>query len=233
MNAHMFSKIDNSKFLIIYIKKRIVYTHMGLFQTALDWVIVNKEWLFGGIGIYLILWPFGFLKIILGFFNKNLPSIFKSTTIVNSFNNLSPSTSTTSNICKYTPEQRKLLTQILFIDDEASFKVINILKKAGWINTKLVKKVSGPDDDNILKADICFVDINGVAKELFPIHEGLGLVGAIKDRHSSKKVIVYSSQHQRDAFNYLWGKADARLSKNADPYEFENLIENFSEEIYC
>ena len=85
----------------------------------------------------------------------------------------------------------------------------------------------------MVKADICFVDINGVAKDLFPAHEGLGLVGAIRDRHPKKKVVVYSSQHQRDAFDSLWDKASARLSKNADPYEFENLIENYSEEIYC
>lgn len=210
---------------------------MEMIHNIWEWSLTNKEWVYGGIGITAILWVLGFLNVVF----KSLTKILfpkSDSTVVNFINNLNSPVYTEQqksepNQCKHTPEQRKALTQILFIDDETGFKVINILKKVGWVNTRLIKRINGPDDENILKADICFIDINGVAKDLFPVYEGLGLVGAIRDRHPHKKIVVYSSQQQRDAFNSLWDKADARLPKNADPYEFENLIENFSEEIYC
>lgn len=209
---------------------------MEQIQTLFNWSLANKEWVYGGIGVTAIIQFLNIPKIIMRFFNNkdNQPIINNNNNVTNNFNPLllDKKSKAESNQLIHTTEERKAKAQILFIDDEASFKVVNILKKAGWVNTRLVRKVTGPDDENILRADICFIDINGVAKELFPFHEGLGLVGAIKDRHRSKKVVVYSSQHQRNAFDKLWDKADARLSKNADPYEFENLIQNFSEEIF-
>ena len=136
-------------------------------------------------------------------------------------------------VCAHTPEQRKQLTKILFIDDQTDFKVVNILKKSGWKNTKIIKNVSSVDDRNILEADICFVDINGVAEKLFPKTQGLGLVGAIRERHPDKRVVVYSSQSKRDVFDPLWDTAHGKLAKNATPYEFENYVEIFSAEKYC
>jgi len=145
----------------------------------------------------------------------------------------SPKLQSSKKVCSHTPEQRKALTSILFIDDKTDFKVVSILKRSGWKNTKIVKGVSGVDDKNIVNANICFVDINGVAAELFPEDQGLGLVAAIKDRHPEKKIVVYSSQREGDRFNELWDRADSKLPKDATPYEFENLVERFSEELYC
>ncbi len=207
----------------------------------IEFITENREWLFGGLGTSIFIWwlnsrfsPFKKTQTEVEASSENLSAGI----VINNNNNVNNNINTENNsksskkVCKHTSEERKLLTKILFIDDE-TFKVVSILKKSGWVNTKIKKKVTGPDDRDIVDADICFVDIYGVATELYKNDQGLGLVGAIKDRHPKKKVVVYSSQEKGDVFNELWSKADARLSKNAEPYQFENLLENLSESIYC
>ncbi len=202
---------------------------MDEISAAWAWIKLNKEWVFGGIGIPLLLF-------ILEKFTGMFKYIFKG--ILNLIKQpLTPiqtlHAASQPSVCAHTPEERKRLTKILFIDDKTDFKVVNILKKSGWKNTKIISRVSGIDDQNIIDADICFIDINGVAKNLFPKDQGLGLVAAIRERHPNKKVVVYSSQTKRDVFDPIWENAHAKLPKNADPYEFENLVEIYSAEIYC
>jgi hypothetical protein len=210
---------------------------METIADAFEYVRTNKEWIFGGIGATLL----GVLLKILNPFKKengantNTNTNTNSNTTNNTFiiGDGAVTEKNASKTCAHTIEERKKLTKILFIDDDTSFKVVSILKKAGWVNTKIKKDAQGPDDKDILDADVCFIDIIGVGKNLYEKDQGLGLVGAIKDRHPEKKVVVYSSQEEGDVFNELWDKADAKLRKNAEPYQFENLLDNFSAQIYC
>lgn len=123
-------------------------------------------------------------------------------------------------------EERKKTCRILFIDDN-QFKVPEILKKSGWLNAKRVKDVSSLDDQEVTATDIFFVDIQGVGRALKFNDEGLGLALALKTKYPSKAVIIYSAENQGDRFHKALKSADATLSKNADPYEFQQLVEQF------
>jgi len=128
--------------------------------------------------------------------------------------------------------KRKVLTKILFIDDDTEFKVVSILKKAGWINTTLTKDIENVDDVSIKDTDIFFVDIQGVGKELGCKDEGLGLALILRKKYKAKKIIIYSAETKGDRFHEALTKADSLLAKNAEPYEFQELVEQYSLEIY-
>ncbi len=122
-------------------------------------------------------------------------------------------------------EALKFKTHILFIDDNTDFKVVNILKKAGWINTQMIEDVDSTDDLRIRNSHIIFVDIVGVGRKLGHKKQGLGLVKRLKERHTNKKIIIYSAQSTGNRFDGSFRIADDFLSKNSDPYEFEKIIE--------
>jgi DNA-binding NtrC family response regulator len=85
----------------------------------------------------------------------------------------------------------KRSTHVLFIDDDRGFKIVGILKKMGWENTKLVADISSLEQAQLLSADVVFVDIQGVGRAMQYGDEGLGLALAIKRRHPKKKVVIY------------------------------------------
>ena len=192
----------------------------------------NYEWIFSGVGVIII-------GYIITFFlpNKNqkqdIPIINtpNSNTNTNSFvvNNIMGNTnqidkSSTEN----TDDRLKGKTKILFIDDNhTEYKMVSILKKSGWINTKSVKDVIDLDDPKVNEADIVFVDINGVGTTMFQ-DQGLGLASALKKKYESKKIILYSAEITGDRFHRALREVDGCLSKNAEPYQFINLIEEFA-----
>lgn len=125
-------------------------------------------------------------------------------------------------------EKQKALTRLLFIDDNyTEFKIISILKKAGWINTKAIKDVTDLDDAKVIEADIIFVDINGVGVSLFK-DQGLGLASALKQKYPTKKIILYSAETTGDRFHKALKEVDSCLPKNAEPFQFINLIESYN-----
>lgn len=125
-------------------------------------------------------------------------------------------------------EKQKALTRLLFIDDNyLEYKIISILKKAGWINTKAIKDVTDLDDPKVIEADIIFVDINGVGVTLFE-DQGLGLASALKKKYSHKKIILYSAETTGDRFHKALKEVDNCLPKNAEPFQFINLIESYN-----
>ncbi len=127
----------------------------------------------------------------------------------------------------------KQLAKILFIDDK-KFPVIDILKDAGWLNTSRIRDAESLDQIEIREAHILFIDIQGIGKKLKFKDEGLGLVIALKEKHPTKKVIVYSAEDQGhvEAFHKGIDVADNRLSKLADPYQFQILVEKYSKEAF-
>lgn len=130
-------------------------------------------------------------------------------------------------------DEIKGICKILFIDDK-SFPLVDILKNEGWKHVTRIKDVDALEQPEVKEANILIVDIQGVGKKLKFKDEGLGLIIALKDKYPSKKVIVYSAEDQGkiQAFHPGIDKADKRLSKNSDPYEFQVVIENFSNELF-
>lgn len=186
----------------------------------MDWIIQNKEWLFSGLGIAVISLIGGLIynrknavKFIPNEVNNNNSNVVN----INVNDNISKSTRASS-------QKSKGDIQILFVDDE-KFEIVGILKDAGWANAKTIKDVKNLDSPDILNANVIFVDVNGVGRTLFPNDQGLGLAEAIKTRNPEKFIIIYSAQEQR--LHKAFSIVDAVLPKNADPYEFINILENY------
>lgn len=155
----------------------------------------------------------------------------KSTSIQNVINNIAISeerSSETSPMVDSEGEdisQIQARTHILFIDDE-KFDIVNSLKTAGWVNTILARNIKSLQDKRILAADIIFVDINGVAANLFK-DEGLGLARELKNRYPKKRVILYSGETTGNIFDPTLKIVDDTLAKNAEPFEFISMVERF------
>ena len=144
-----------------------------------------------------------------------------------SSNNIAPKSSKSS---KEELEKRKNLTNILFVDDDTKFKIIKILNTAGW-KTKIVKDISNLDSEVVVKAHILFIDIHGVGVLLGFKDQGLGLAYSLKKKYPHKKVIIYSTESTGDRFHEALRSVDTFLSKNAEPFEFQELIEQYSAEL--
>ncbi|NML66097.1 transcriptional regulator [Hymenobacter sp. RP-2-7] len=132
-----------------------------------------------------------------------------------------------------TLDDLKNKTHILFIDDDVKFRVVTILKKANWVHTKAVKDVESLDSPEVMEANILFVDIKGVGVALDFKDQGLGLALRLKVRYPHKKVIIYSAETSGERFHQAFHKCDGQLAKNAEPYEFQELVEELSREIYA
>lgn len=128
-------------------------------------------------------------------------------------------------------DARKIKTKILFVDDNY-FPVVDILKKGGWPNVNLVEDIENLDSHIVKESQIIFVDIHGIGKALDFKNEGLGLVSALKRKYPEKRVVVYSAESKGDRFSEDLEAADRRLKKNAEPYRFISLVEQYSEEFF-
>ncbi|MCK5510786.1 hypothetical protein KAI65_04580 [Candidatus Parcubacteria bacterium] len=126
-------------------------------------------------------------------------------------------------------DELKRIINILFVDDDISFNITKILKRQGWINTKI--KTDIIDLDKFSHVHIFFVDINGVGKKLNLKNEGMDLALCLKNKFEDKKVVLYSTDTNRDISHPIFNKIDAILPKDAQVYQFTDLIEQFSREI--
>ncbi len=203
----------------------------------------NIEWVFGGIGVAAISGAFALIKWLFGRKGNNPPENTQSNT-----NNNNHSINITNNVNgggqagqsgdpspSITPEKEeelKRLTNILFIDDDTKFKTVPILKRAGWVNTKSIKDVDSPQQNDVKRAHIIFVDIKGVGAKLDCKDEGLGLAMILKKEYPDKKIVIYSAEPDGDRFHEALRIADDQLSKNAEPYEFLHLVDQYSKEIF-
>lgn len=192
----------------------------------MEFITNNYQWIFSGIGVAVIGW------LIIAFKkdkNKKTTKNTQSTNNVITINNGNTSSSpkpTSSE--KSSAIKNKEDYRILFIDDNHSdFKMVSILKKAGWTNTKAIKDLTDLDDIKAREASIIFVDINGVGTQMFE-DQGLGLAAALKDKYPQKTIILYSAEPTGDRFDKKLKKVDDSLPKNAEPYEFISLIEQYS-----
>ena len=205
----------------------------------------NYTWVFSGIGVPLIVFAATRLfkknhKKELSSItttsatNNNTPSIYNSNTVNINTGDLDSTRSVNKGNQTSTPrvQDMKHLTNILFIDDDIKFKVSKILIKNGWANTKIIKDVTAVDCVEVKSANILFIDIQGVGILLGFSNEGLGLAQAIKNRWPDKKVIIYSAETQGDRFDKALRQADDFLPKNAEPYEFISLVEDYANQLF-
>lgn len=192
----------------------------------MNWLIENKEWFFSGAGIVIITLIYNLI------FKKNKteqnnPKINNTNNIISvelsSSDNI-PKNDLNSEINQNDIKTKKRFIKILFIDDDTKFKIIDILNTAGW-STKIVKDINNIDSELILQTHLFFVDINGVGKKLSFKDEGLGLANAIKNKYPEKKVVIYSSDEKGNRFHNALRNVDDFLPKNAEPIEFQGVIE--------
>lgn len=210
-------------------------------EQIINWIIENKEWLFSGLGITIIAF------VVKKLFTQNNRSEDKQTQ--------SQSNSQTQNVTvnmaqpfvapiKSVSEEKedspaltiegiKAQTNILFIDDDKEFKIVPILKKAGWKNTSFFPNADVRDTnaERIRKTHIIFVDIIGVGKTLYE-DEGLGLVVDLKKKYPQKKVVIYSAIPEHKLFHEAIKLADDQIPKNSQPAVFVSLIETLAEDIW-
>jgi hypothetical protein len=185
----------------------------------------NYTWVFSGVGVPVL----GFIFFI---FRRKKKKEEKKDHVFETYN-LGKINSLDEKAMSYigrneNEDRQKSLTRILFIDDNhKDFKMVSILKKSGWINIKAVKDITDLDDSKAVEADFIFVDINGVGMTMFE-DQGLGLASALKKKYPSKKIVLYSSETTGDRFHKALREVDACLPKNAEPYQFINLIESTS-----
>lgn len=184
------------------------------------WLFENKEWLFSGAGLSVIGFIYYIVKKPLAI--QPIPIPQQATGTRSSGGGSSTSTEQKS-IKEYKDE-----TRILFIDDDTKFKVAKILSKSGWVHTKLIKDAETLDISEITEAHILFIDVQGVGVAMGFNDEGLGLALAIKKKYPKKKVVIYSAETQGDRFHEALRTADNFLPKNADPYEFQKIVEEYT-----
>ena len=211
-------------------------------ESVINWLINNKEWLFSGLGISISsVCGYSIMKY---FKNKNkiedkptmsqvnnqsvTVNVAQPSTIPNKSNSEKKEDATTLTI-----DGIKAQTNILFIDDDRKFKIVSILRKAGWKNTIFFPDpdVTDINAEKIRNAHIIFVDIKGVGTKMYN-NEGLDLVVDLKKKYPEKKVVMYSSVQEHSLFHEAINMADDRISKNSQPAIFVSAIEKLSEDIW-
>ncbi|EGQ7701857.1 response regulator transcription factor [Vibrio cholerae] len=206
-------------------------TEQSFFIDSINKLWNNKDWIFSGIGVFLLSSLFVFFK------RRKMHDIQSSPsqTIIN-FSNTNENyqkiekspENENKNSHNKTEEYYKNNTKILIVDDEIKFKLPKIFKASGWVHSKLIKDIDNLDHIDVKEADILFIDVQGVGVSLGFKDEGLGLVEAIKEKYPSKKVIIYSVVSQGDRFHNAFNVCDGQLSKDADPYQFQRILEKFA-----
>lgn len=194
----------------------------------------DHTWIFSGIGVFVLSLIVG----IISHFLKNNNAHSNNTTV--NINNANTAFIPTAGIPdKESDKDReisdqilKAKTHILFIDDDQKFKVVDILKRHGWSHIQRVSDISSLDEDRVINAHLFFVDIQGVGKRLHFREEGLGLAAAIKEKYPEKKIVIYSAHTQGERFHDALRQADDFLSKDADPYEFQQLAHHLASDYW-
>lgn len=164
-------------------------------EHIINWITENKEWLFSGIGVTLLAF------VAKHFMTRDNNNIDKQTQL--QANNQTQNV--TVNLAQSQPfadsvkpnekkssalsmDGMKAQTHILFIDDDKKFKIVTILKRAGWLNTCFLPNpdVIDTNAEKIRNSHIIFVDVKGVGKTMYE-DKGLGLVVDLKKNILKRK----------------------------------------------
>lgn len=204
-------------------------------EQTINWIISNKEWLFSGIAVAIL----GvFWKWLYPFFNKRNSNVDK----LSQSQNNSQTQNVTVNLAQpsiapvmsndeikedstLTIDGIRAQTTILFIDDDKEFKIVPILRKAGWKNTSFFPNADVKDinAEKIRNAHIIFVDIKGVGKTMYE-DEGLGLVVDLKKKYPQKKVVIYSAIPEHKLFRPVRLKVPINLPSDSRFYALSTIF---------
>lgn len=209
-------------------------------EDIINWITGNKEWLFSGLCVPLLVF------VAKRFMTRDNNNKDKQTQL--QANNQTQNV--TLNLAQSQPfpdsvkpnekkssalsiDGMKAQTHILFIDDDKKFKIVSILKKAGWKNTSFFPNpdIKDINTEKIRNAHIIFVDIKGVGTTMYD-NEGLDLVVDLKKKYPEKKVVMYSSVQEHSLFHEAINMADDRIPKNSYPAVFVSVIEKLSEDLW-
>lgn len=113
---------------------------------------------------------------------------------------------------------------ILFVDNE-HFPVVDNLIAAGWA-VKRVRDIKNPQDDDVKRASIIFVDYKGVGRSLSEEDEGVGVIKILKELYKKSKRIILYSAYGRFTLGPHLNVADNQMSKESNTYEFIEMIES-------
>lgn len=211
-------------------------------EQTMNWIIDNKDWLFSGIGVTIAI-------AILRYFYTKTDDNNESKLSQSQINNKTPNVTvnvaqpsivsntlnkeTKKGMTAFTIDGIRAQTNILFIDDDKEFKIVKILKRAGWKNTCFFSNADVKDinAEKIRNAHIIFVDIKGVGKTMYN-DEGLGLVVDLKKKYPQKKIVIYSAISEHSLFHDAIKLADNQIPKNSQPAVFVSLIETLAEDIW-
>ena len=192
------------------------------------------NWAFSGVGVALISIGFYAIKRLFNIEDKQDKTNMNTSNNSNIYNIISSGGDSSHQITK--GEKDLELTDlmqrinILFIDDK-KFDVVDILKSYGWLNTIWIKDVNNINEPQVKNANIIFVDIQGVGVKLRFSEEGLGLARVLKEKHPDKKIVIYSAEQSGDRFHETLKIVDDFLSKDSDPYQFEEVVSRLAKEI--
>lgn len=204
-----------------------------MFQQVISWIVNNATWVFSGIGVFVLSCLVAWLS------RPSKKEVSKNTHQSSSLSGNSGSVVAGRDIIinphsvKEAPSspEGKRDTQntihILFIDDE-EFQVVQMLKNDGW---KAVNRIDDPNSiraQEILDAEVIFVDIIGVGKAMGFKNQGIGLAAEIKRRYPNKRVVIYSGEEKHSVFDSDLHSVDNWLPKNAEPIQFIQEIENYA-----
>ncbi|MEM5403791.1 hypothetical protein [Paraburkholderia unamae] len=203
----------------------------------------NKEWFFSGAGITITLTTLTIVATIVAYFvnrsrkaegnniQQQTPSVSQNVTQNVYVGDREPIGGSKHTTAQAAPDRELVMqnTRILFVDDQTDFPVVKIIQKAGWKNVAIKKDIANFSTAEIRAIDVFFVDIQGVGKSLEFTDEGLGLAKALKNHFGkNKKVIIYSAEPRGETFHDAWGVTDGRLRKNAEPYEYLQLLDQLT-----
>lgn len=211
-------------------------------EQTMNWIIENKEWLFSGIGVTIVIsiWRCFYSRA-----DNNNKSKLSQSQANNQTQNVTVNITQPSivsntfdkeakeNVPALTIDGLRTKTNILFIDDDKEFKIVKILKRAGWKNTCFFSNADVKDinAEKIRDAHIIFVDIKGVGQTMYN-DEGLGLVVDLKKKYPQKKIVIYSAISEHSLFHNAIKLADDQIPKNSQPAVFVSLIETLAEDIW-
>lgn len=193
----------------------------------MDYILANKDWIFSGIGIFAL----ASLVTIIKFLTKPRKTKDNPTASVNQSVSINLSETKSQPLQSNStglPDRAYIMetARILFIDDQTDFPVVKVIQKAGWKNVSIKKDIVNFSTAEMALIDIFFVDIQGVGKALAFSDEGLGLAKALKTHFGKKKkVIIYSAEPRGETFHDAWSVVDGRLRKDAQPYEYLQLLD--------
>jgi hypothetical protein len=202
-------------------------------KRMMQWLVENIKWIFSGVGVTALAGLVALVSRKSGSTAGNTAAGIHITNVNTAHSSGTPiSAFRTDPIAARDPHaDNKARVRILFIDDDTRFRVVRILKTAGWVYTNIVRDVKATEAPEIQEANILFVDVQGVGKALGFANEGLGLALAIKNKYPKKKVVIYSAQTSGERFDEALRKADDFLAKNAEPYEFVNVVERMADDL--